>query len=97
MRRLLLAFLLTTPVLPVSGCFNYDEPSCSFKCGGGTECPDDYECHSDGYCHLANTTDVCAYSDAAQMNDLSAASSTDMSDAAVSFQDQDLGDAGGTD
>jgi len=54
------------------GCFQYDEPTCSFACGAGALCPEDYECRSDGYCHKQGSTDVCPFSDAATPADLSA-------------------------
>jgi len=82
MRATLLALLLALPAVALVGCFDYDEPTCSFLCGatgGDDACPDDYECRADGYCHKQGTTDVCPFSDAALVNDLSAAAG-DMTD-----------------
>jgi hypothetical protein len=78
-----LAGLALCLVLPLAGCFEYDEPDCSFKCGTDTSaplCPDDYECRSDGYCHLHDSTTVCPYSDASIVADQSVV--LDMPDAA---------------
>ena len=85
MRRLVILLLLALPPVSLGGCFDFDEPVCSFKCGGGTTCPDDYECRSDGYCHKENTTDVCSFSDGALASDLSAA--TDLTDGSTNAQD----------
>jgi len=65
----LLLFCLA--LVPVSGCFSYDEPVCAYKCGGGTDCPDNYECRSDGYCHQLGSTEACGFSDAAAVIDMS--------------------------
>jgi hypothetical protein len=51
-------------VLLASGCFNVDEPLCSFACGPMGECPDDYKCGPDNYCHLHGNTQPCGFSDA---------------------------------
>jgi hypothetical protein len=75
MRALMLAILLAIPTVTLIGCFEFDEPVCSFKCataGGPDACPEDYECRSDGYCHRHDSTEVCTFSDAALVNDLSA-------------------------
>ncbi len=63
MRTLLLSLALAGSLL-VSGCFNIDEPPCSYSCGPNGECPEDYSCGSDNYCHL-HGTGICFYSDAA--------------------------------
>jgi hypothetical protein len=34
------------------GCFETPKPNCSFACGPGNTCPDDYACQPDGICHL---------------------------------------------
>jgi hypothetical protein len=73
MRAAIFSFLLALPLVTLVGCFEYDEPSCSFKCGLGSVdvCPEDYECKPDGYCHKQGSTDVCPFSDAAIVNDQS--------------------------
>jgi hypothetical protein len=38
--------------LPLVGCFETPKPNCSFACGPGDSCPDDYACQPDGVCHL---------------------------------------------
>src|SRR5581483_6372471 len=63
-------FLLAIPLL-LAGCFNVDERPCTFACGPGGACPDDYTCLNDGYCHLHGQPGDCAYSDLA-MPDLPA-------------------------
>ncbi len=62
MRVLLMALALAA--VSLAGCFNIDEPPCSYSCGPNGECPDDYSCASDNYCHL-HGTGICFYSDAA--------------------------------
>jgi hypothetical protein len=67
MRRYLLTLVLFLPVAPLGGCFEFDEPVCSFACGpggGADSCPEDYECRSDGYCHRQGTTEICPFTDA---------------------------------
>ncbi len=64
MRALLLSIVLA------AGCFNVEEPPCSYACGPNGECPDDYSCGTDNYCHL-HGTGVCFFSDAALPGDLS--------------------------
>lgn len=81
LRSLGLALLVPGLVLalaPLPGCFQVDQPICSYKCGTGTgsaepACPEDYECRSDGYCHLTGTTEACTFSDASVVIDMSAA------------------------
>jgi hypothetical protein len=58
MKRLLVALALLAPA-----CFNVDERPCSFACGPGGACPDDYQCLADGYCHLHGDPAECGYSD----------------------------------
>ena len=73
MRALLLAFTLLSV-----GCFDVDEPLCTFACGDNGLCPDNYMCLPDGYCHLHGTAGSCGYPDAAMfLPDLSG--SADMS------------------
>ena len=63
---LLLLAALAAPLFVAAGCFNPDQPSCSYACADADpRCPDDYECRSDGYCHLTGTTEACLFSDAA--------------------------------
>lgn len=54
-----------------SGCFDVDRPTCSFVCGTGSLCPEEYECRKDGYCHLQGSTEACSFSDASVVADLS--------------------------
>ena len=56
---------LAFAALLFAGCFNPDEPSCSFACGSAGECPNDYACQSDGYCHKNGDNTACGFSDAA--------------------------------
>lgn len=74
--RFALLLVLLTPLglgaLSLGGCFKYDEPSCAYKCGAGTDCPESYQCRSDGYCHRAGSVEACMFSDAAAVQDLSA-------------------------
>jgi hypothetical protein len=87
--------LLAIPAVALVGCFEFDEPACSFKCGAGggaDSCPDDYECRSDGYCHRHDSTDVCPFSDAAVGDDLSA--QADMSNLIDALPPTDAGDGG---
>ena len=60
MRLLAILSLLT-----VAGCFDPDEPACTFSCTPGGACPTDYMCLPDGYCHLGGKPGNCGYSDAA--------------------------------
>jgi hypothetical protein len=48
-----------------ASCFAIDQPPCSFACGPGGTCPDDYQCLADGYCHLHGAMVNCGYTDAA--------------------------------
>ena len=61
-------------LLFLAGCFNFDEPDCSYACTPSTPsntgkpaqaCPDSYECRADGYCHKQGSTAACGFSDAA--------------------------------
>ena len=74
--RALLLIAATILALSVSGCFNVDEPPCSFSCGPNGECPDDYLCGGDNYCHL-HGTGICDYPDGAVAPD-QAMSSNDL-------------------
>jgi len=56
--------LLFMAALAFSGCFDVDEPLCSYACGDNGLCPDDYQCLPDGYCHLHGTPGSCGFSDA---------------------------------
>ena len=89
-------------LLPLAGCFNFDEPICAYACSpstsgsAGTSCPDDYECRADGYCHKQGTTEACSFSDAAITPDLSANQDMTMG---PDLEDSDSGnpDSGDTD
>jgi hypothetical protein len=75
MRRLVASAALALASLALSGCFNVDEPVCSYACAEvEPKCPEDYECRSDGYCHKKGTTGACSFSvldmSAAAVNDL---------------------------
>lgn len=72
MRRLVMTAALALAAVGLPACFNVDKPTCSYACSDtDPKCPDDYECRSDGYCHLVNTTEACAFSDAAVPLDMS--------------------------
>ena len=59
MRRL---FSIALLALACGGCFNPDEPVCSYQCAAvEPRCPDDYECRADGYCHKKGTTAACSF------------------------------------
>jgi hypothetical protein len=61
--------LLVLAALAWVGCFNVEEPPCTFACGDNGQCPDDYQCMPDGYCHL-HGTGICTFPDAAMGPDL---------------------------
>jgi hypothetical protein len=66
MRHLLLAAALFLG----AGCFNPDQPACSYACADSDpRCPYDYECRADGYCHLVGTGDTtCNFTPPADMS-----------------------------
>lgn len=69
MRRLLLLAALAAPLFAAAGCFNPDQPSCSYACADSDpKCPDDYECRADGYCHLIGTGETACGFAAADMS-----------------------------
>jgi len=35
------------------------QPPCTFACGPGGACPENYTCASDGLCHRVNSTGQC--------------------------------------
>jgi hypothetical protein len=54
MRRVpsILAALALLGSLALGSCFSRPSTKCSFLCGDGTVCPEDYECGTDDRCHL---------------------------------------------
>ncbi len=57
--------LAVLSLLTIAGCFDPDEPPCTFSCAVGGVCPGDYMCLPDGYCHLGGKPGNCGFSDAA--------------------------------
>src|SRR6185436_4884793 len=57
------ALLLSTTLAAAlaAGCFNPEEPDCSYRCGPQSLCPDNYECASDGYCHRKGGSGSCPF------------------------------------
>jgi len=48
----------------VAGCYNPPEPDCTFVCGPGGACPNDYTCAADHRCHRNGALDsMCPVSD----------------------------------
>jgi hypothetical protein len=81
MELLMRALLAVLALSSLTGCFNPDEPLCSFSCGPGDKCPPRYFCATDGYCHKDGYTAACpGFSDASVpdlgMPDLSTADMT---------------------
>jgi hypothetical protein len=61
--------LLALALLALPACFNVDQQPCTYACGPGGACPDDYQCLADGYCHLHGEPAACGYSDMAMTLD----------------------------
>jgi hypothetical protein len=79
MRLFVLASLALALATGFAGCFNPDQPTCSYICSESEpRCPDSYECRADNYCHLVGSTEACGFADASVSTDLSAVT-TDMS------------------
>jgi hypothetical protein len=72
MRRALTALGIMF-VTACAGCFDPDQPTCSYVCSESEpRCPQDYECRADNYCHLVGSVAECGFSDAGVSIDLSA-------------------------
>jgi hypothetical protein len=77
MEVLMRTFLLTTAAALMAGCFNPASPTCTYACGDGGTCPDNYTCNTtDNFCHRNDRlTAACDYPilDLTVVNDQSAA------------------------
>jgi hypothetical protein len=49
---MLRCFALAAAALAAAACYKTPKPNCSFSCGQGGACPDDYTCGPDNICHL---------------------------------------------
>ena len=62
--------LVAAAALAVAGCYKTPKPNCTFECGAGGSCPDDYTCGPDQICHLMTGSGLAAceiaFDDAAQ-------------------------------
>jgi hypothetical protein len=45
-------WLLLACAAALAGCYDQPKPNCTFVCGEGGACPDDYQCGTDDLCHL---------------------------------------------
>jgi hypothetical protein len=60
MRRLLaMGLLLAALGAGAASCFSPMKPACTFACGPGGACPDEYLCASDNLCHRADGQGQC--------------------------------------
>jgi hypothetical protein len=91
-----LAFVLGLGLFVGGGCFSLDEPPCSFSCGPGGACPDDYVCMADNYCHKSGSPGMCPYPDAAVATDMTAPLPGDMASAPKIDQSPGPADGGGS-
>jgi hypothetical protein len=67
-------------IVTLAGCFEFEKPPCTYSCGDGKKCPDDYACMADGYCHLKGAKmTACVFSDAATAGDQANGGAAEMS------------------
>jgi hypothetical protein len=60
MRRLVLLLLFAASLgAAAAACFSPQQPPCTFACGPGGACPEQYVCASDGLCHRADGVGQC--------------------------------------